>query len=217
MNLDEERINYLELIISDRTPNNYSKELFGQISKFVLTERKSCRMVAMREQGTKESKWHCHVFIHWPMVQRIKTTTFRSQIKKEFGQSNTKYDWKLRNIKHTVIQAFKYITKGGDLLAHIGENAFYLFERYKGTYVPTPIKDGNKKILQEVREAIKRCDNCKEWNEPFCKEDAVRAVIEIYDNSDKVYDIYRMKNIARTVYFKLENNREELQNIIMDF
>lgn len=212
MNLYEDKNNYRELIVSYRDPHYNGNELRELIKDFVSTKRDKCRMVACWEQGTDLKKWHSHIFIHWPVLFRIPLTTFRSQIQKHFGVSNTVYDWKLRKIKYDVLQSFKYVSKGGTLLVSNDDSAVELFHQYRGTYVPHtrgPVKASS--VVANVLQYLKRCDTCKEWNRPFCKDDVKDCIIDYYIDKDKVMDLYFMKKLCETVYYREVGHRDDLK------
>jgi len=212
MDLKLNENNYLELIISERIKHHNDEELWQKVKDFVL-QYPDAYMVACREVGTKEEKYHTHIFIQRNYLA-YKKTTFRSQIQKIFGVSNTRWDWKLRNKKKTstVEQMFRYITKGADLLA-LSPGAEELYNQHKGKYKPFKT-EGNKTLIQTLRQNIIRCKTCKDFNNEFCLRDCSTAVIKYYNDNDKVYDLYRMKNIIQTLYFR--ENQNELEDKLIE-
>lgn len=202
MNLTLDKSNYKELLISERIPNFVNEELFDLVKEFV-SSFSDASMIACREFGEEEKKHHIHIFIYRDILT-YKLTTWRSQIQQLFGKSNTKYDWKLRNVKKTstVLQCLKYIIKGGDLVVMTDKpEVKETFEQYKGTYIKHEV-NSNKNLIQELKEDIKRCSTCMELKDSYCKRDCVEAVIRYYNKNNKVYDMYRMKNLANTLYYQ---------------
>lgn len=202
MDLTLDKTNYKELIISERKPNYINEDLYDKVKQFVFSCPEAS-MIACREFGEQEKKHHIHIFIKRDALS-YKLTTWRSQIQGLFGKSNTTWDWKLRNVKKTstVEQMLRYILKGGDLIAITDKpEVKEIFEQYKGTYIKHTV-NSNKSLIQELKEDIQRCSTCISMKDPYCKRDCVEAVIRYYNKNNKVYDMYRMKNLATTLYYQ---------------
>lgn len=216
---DPDKTNYFEIIISERVSHYYSEDLYNEVSNFlqkIKDENKHFRAIACKEQGTKENKWHVHIACHFPPLFSMKDSTFRDKIRKHFGKSNTTYDWKKRKVKSKgddpVEDFIKYVTKNGDCVADVD---FFegVFEKYKGTY-KKPVKptQSAKKIAEKI--PIKRCQQCIEWNQPFCKKDCWDAVVDYYEREDKVFYLYRMIALAHTLYYR--DQKDELWHKVQD-
>lgn len=209
MNLELHETNYKELIISERIPNKEDPELWEKVKIFV-SSYPDAYMVACQEIGEEEKKFHTHIFIQRNFIVH-KLTTFRSQIQKLFGKSNQRWDWKLKNKKKTstVLQMFRYVTKNSNLIANYGENSLELYNQHKGLYEPfKPL--GQKTMITELMNNIRRCDSCKEYGEDYCLDDCIDAVVNYYDNHNKVYDLHRMRNVSHTLFYK--THKEELKD-----
>jgi hypothetical protein len=208
MNLTLSDNNYSELIVSERIKHHNDEELWQKV-KDMVSQYPDAYMVACRDIGKEEGKYHAHIFIQRNQLT-YKKTTFRNQIQKIFGVSNTRWDWKLKNKKKTstVEQMFRYITKGADLLA-LSPGAEELYNQHKGLYVPFK-PEGQKTLISTLRENIIRCKTCKDFNNELCLMDCSDAVIKYYNDNNKVYDLYRMKNITQTLYFR--ENQNELRD-----
>lgn len=201
MDLTLDKANYKELLISERKANFINEDLYDKVKEFVISYPEAS-MIACREFGEQEKKHHIHIFIKRDALS-YKLTTWRSQIQSLFGKSNTTWDWKLRNVKKnsTVLQCLKYIIKGGDLVVMTeAPEVKETFEQYKGTYIKHTVD--NKSLIERLQEDIQRCSTCQSYNDPYCKRDCVEAVIRYYNTNHKVYDMYRMKNLANTLYYK---------------
>jgi hypothetical protein len=211
MNLTLSDNNYSELIVSERIKHHNDEELWQKV-KDMVSQYPDAYMVACRDIGKEEGKYHAHIFIQRNQLT-YKKTTFRNQIQKIFGVSNTRWDWKLKNKKKTstVEQMFRYITKGADLLA-LSPGAEELYNQHKGKYKPFK-PEGNKTLIQTLQSQIVRCKTCKDWNNQFCETDCALAVLKYFDDNNKVYDFYRMKNLASTLYYK-ENSIQALDKIV---
>lgn len=209
MNIEEHESNYKELIISERKSHHDDPDLWQKVKTFVSTYPDTY-MIACREIGDKEQQHHAHIFIQ-RNVMTYKVTTFRSQIQKLFGKSNSRWDWKLKNKNKnsTVKQMLRYVTKGSNLIALHGTGATELYEQHKGKYEPHK-PQGQKTMINHLMSNIKRCDSCKEWKQDYCLDDCIETVIEYYDNENKIYDLHRMRNVAHTLYYK--SNKEELKD-----
>ena len=236
--LSYEKNYYYELMISETKPDHNSEELDKLVEEFVkrsddLSSYKQypkqkesqmiyydkCHMVAFKEYGSKKKKWHYHIFIQRnPLEHNLQT--FRSQIKKLFGKSNTQYDWKLRRPRTTVEQMFLYICKGGDLRYYTTrwkptDDAEYgtiyeeavkrigQYERY------TQTEKSRNTMKSDIKNRIIRCQECIDWERAICKRDIAKAIIAHYKEAGKWYDRYHIRKMITTFYYQQDEEHEE--------
>lgn len=199
--------NTREIIIS---PNYDDYE--GDLNDFYdkLADYKNLKCFISMKETTDNGNLHYHIGVLW--MDCPKPTTFRSWIQKHLGKSNTRWDWKYRIVKRESF--WSYIFKDGNIDKEVNfDMKFYeeakkwQKEDYKST------KKTRQKLYDELKELVIPCETCLQWSQPegkfyFCKTDCIKAVIKYYNNNHKVYDEYRMRNLAKTLYYKGENETQ---------
>lgn len=216
----ENKFLWRELLVSERTTTLDGKKLRDKVRTtlelnpyFHISDQIEM-IVPNLECGKKNKQWHYHIVIKWRSLASIrKDTTFRSQIQKAFGVSNSKYDWKYRRVRTSIGQFWSYTTKDGNQ-EHSKNICMKWYDHWAGKYKPKVKSISAKSRCAEIVELMTRCEQCVNWNNKFCKDDVVRAVIDWYETNDKVYDTYQMKKYAETIYYRGEN-KDELVNLLI--
>lgn len=206
--------NTRELIIGVRANNLVNTKLFDDFLS-VLSEYKGLSCFLCMEEHTNEDEkkdnHHYHIGIVWDNIP--KPTTFRSFIQKHLGKSNIRFDWKYRIVKQSSF--WSYITKGGNIKKSYNFDMEYYktIEKWKDEPDPKVIR---KNIFQEIKKNLKEhCAECTQYEEVhYCRKCCIRAVVKYYDDNEKVYDRYRMRNLAQSIYFRDELRQEEFINML---
>ncbi len=217
MPYEHEKHLFRELLVSERTLTVDGQQIIDLCKKLFNSKelkKYNFRIILNMEEGKKKGLWHTHTIIHWKDIMSVPPpTTFRSQIQKYLGKSNTLVDWKYRKVRKTLDHFLKYCTKDGNSPYNINFPK-EVYDRYKGTY---RFDDTISKWLARVGPFVKRCETCIEWEHKICKRDAVKAVLDYWDSIDKKYNKFYLEQDARTLLCRTDDNaRDNLIDEVVD-
>lgn len=75
--------------------------------------------------------------------------------------------------------------------------------------------ENQKSLIKTLLSSIVRCYSCKSFNYPYCKRDCIDTVVKYYNDNDKVYNLYRMTNLALTLYY-IGQNEQDLKDKLLE-